>query len=182
MQISKVKEAQSKKLMGVDLVTDPHRLLDQKSSSLHGDILVNDLGLVTCGFTITCSMWSLDSGMAINEAVDKALKLIIRLDPLDVSTTQWTVLKAQYACPEKEIQCFGERQGDQVRRYIYWQNELESYWNMIRTCRTSASTGCICCFDVAERGRPRSWVGQAWRCCWSHSQRGTLLAPHEDRC
>jgi hypothetical protein len=99
MQISKVKEAQSKKLMGVDLVTDPHRLLDQKSSSLHGDMLVNDLGLVvTCGFPIACSMWSLDSGMAINEAVDKALKLIIGLDPLDVSTTQWTVLKAQYAC------------------------------------------------------------------------------------
>uniref|UniRef100_A0A0E0FEZ2 Uncharacterized protein n=1 Tax=Oryza nivara TaxID=4536 RepID=A0A0E0FEZ2_ORYNI len=43
--------------------------------------------------------------MAINEAVDKALKLIIGLDPLDVSTTQWTVLKAQYACPDKEIQC-----------------------------------------------------------------------------
>lgn len=115
MQISKVKEAQSKKLMGVDLVTDPHRLLDQKSSSLHGDILVNDLGLVTCGFTIACSMWSLDSGMAINEAVDKALKLIIRLDPLDVSTTQWTVLKAQYACPDKEIQC--------SEGIYYWQTE-----------------------------------------------------------
>uniref|UniRef100_A0A0D9Y239 Uncharacterized protein n=1 Tax=Oryza glumipatula TaxID=40148 RepID=A0A0D9Y239_9ORYZ len=49
--------------------------------------------------------------MAINEAVDKALKLIIGLDPLDVSTTQWTVLKAQYACPDKEIQCSEELVG-----------------------------------------------------------------------